>query len=273
MKKGTESNERMASALYTKEDEEVMRGIMFLVLGGGFIPKSKIIEKFGDTATTKALAILHKSYRVLVESREPYEGQEVNGLKLAERKFSQPEIKKLPPALAFLPELFKQNANKYAEYKWISVQCRWTTPVLGALPRMTDTDPPDDILAFERNWTGKDIIIQRYGIRKMFSVALGLNDKSPYAADRFGFETITVIDPKITTDHIRGIVNDRGEGLGTIRSECLAAGTEFILRAKIPTTYLSPADFVSILKEAGILVGLSPGRSSGYGNFEVEGVL
>jgi hypothetical protein len=44
------------------------------------------------------------------------------------------------------------------------------------------------------------------------------------------------------------------------------------LRALIPTTYLSPHDFLAVLKIGGEFVGLSPGRSAGYGNFEILGV-
>lgn len=262
-----------ASSLYTPEDEAVMKGIMFKVLAQGFVPRSALVEEFGDSQATKALAILHKSYRVLVESREPWEGQEVKGVKMAERKFSQPEIKKLPPELAFLPELFKASQVRYTDYVRIVAKCRWLVPVLGALPRQTNEKTPDAILAFERNWTGKDVIIQRYGIRKMFGEALAKCNKSSYAAERFGFETITVRDPKISTDHLRGMVSERGEGLGTIGSECLAAGTEFELIAHVPTSFMTPNDYVHVLKFAGAVIGLSPGRSAGYGDFEVLGIL
>jgi hypothetical protein len=260
-----------ASALFSKEDEEVMRGVMFQVMQRGFVPGAVLQQEFGDSLTTKALAILHKTWRVLVESREPWEGQEVNGFKMAERRFSQAEIKKMPAQLAFLPELFKQTQNKYSDYKQITVRCRWTNPVLGALPGKTDDEAKDALLKFERNWLGH-VVIQRYGVRAMFSRALELTNRSGYAADRFGFCTITVQDAKIVNDHVRGMVDDRGNGLGTIRSECMVAGTEFILRANIPTTYISPNDFLAVLKVAGEFVGLSPGRSAGYGDFEILGV-
>jgi hypothetical protein len=272
MKTKTETVEVGASSLFSAKDQEVMQGVMMKVIASGFVPASVLRAEFGDSETTKALAILHKTYRALVECREPWEGQEVLGLKLAERRFSQAEIKKMPAALAFLPELFKAVQNKYGEYQRIVVRCRWTTPVLGALPRMTDEKTPEKILAFERNWTKKDIVIQRYGLRAMLKRALELTNRSGYAAERFGFETITVRDPKITTDHIRGMIDDRGNGLGTIRSECLAAGTEFVIGALVPTTYLAPSDYLSVLKIAGAMVGLSPGRSAGYGDFEIVGV-
>ena len=261
--------ETAISSLFSEEDANVLQGIMMKVTAEGFVPKAKFIEQFGDTATTKALAILHKTWRVLVENREAYEGKEVNGFKMAERRFSQAEIKKLPPALAFLPELFKQQNNKYGDYKLIAVRCRWTTPVLGGLPSKTESG--DQVNIFEKNWTGKDIIIQRYGLRAMMRRALELSNRSGYACERFGFETVTVRDPKIT-ENIRGMIGPRGEGLGLCRSECLAAGTEFIIRAQIPTTYISPNDYIAVLKLAGQMVGLSPGRSAGYGDFEVLGV-
>jgi hypothetical protein len=260
-----------ASSLFSREDEETMRGITFKIMSAGFVPASVLQQEFGDSLTTKALAILHKTWRVLVESREPWEGQEVNGFKMAERRFSQAEIKKMPAQLAFLPEWFKQTQNKYSDYKQITVRCRWTTPVLGALPGKTDDEAKDALLKFERSYLGH-VIIQRYGTRAMFGRALELSNRSRYAAERFGFSTIEVENAKISTDHVRGMVDDRGNGLGTIRSECMAAGTEFVLRALIPTTYLSPHDFLAVLKIGGEFVGLSPGRSAGYGNFEILGV-
>jgi hypothetical protein len=267
MKKTQEKSEPVNS-MFSEQDSKTMQGIMLKIMSEGFVPKAKLIEEFGDSATTKAVAILHKSYRALVESREPWEGKEVNGFKMAERRFSQPEIKKLPPALAFLPELFKQQNNKYGDYKPLAVRCRWTTPVLGGLP--CKTEDGEQINCFEKNWTGKDIVIQRFGLRAMLRRALELSNRSGYACDRFGFETITVRDPKIT-HNVRGIT-DRDKGLGTCKSECLAAGTEFVIRATIPTTYISPNDYVAVLKLAGQMVGLSPGRSAGYGDYEVLGV-
>ena len=281
MKNDETKDSQRLSDLFSDEDARVMQGLMNKVLAEGFVPKAKLVEEFGDTATTKALAHLHKLHRALVESREAWEGSEVNGFKLAERRFSQPEIKKLPPALAFLPELFKSRANKYGDFKSITVRCRYITDVLGAIPIKTEPtkfsddgkalDGGEAVCAFERYWNKTDVIIQRFGIRAMFGKALELFGRSRYAADRFGFETIVLHNPKLSYK-VRGVTDDMGKGLGTIKSECVSAGTEFILRAMVPTTYLSPNDYLAVLRIGGSMVGLSPGRSAGYGNFEVLSV-
>jgi len=273
MTKSTTDNSVPLSSLFSSEDEQTMRNIMMKITAEGFVPRATLYEQFGDGQATKALAILHKSQRVIVESLEPWGNKKdkVLGFKLSTEGMSIARAKKLPPALAWLPELFKQQKKTYSEYQRIALRCRYLTPILGALPTMTDDETPQPILAFERNWAG-EVIVQRFGVRAMLKQGLRLTNRSEYAAAYFGFETVVLSNVKMLPDKIRGGQNERGEAIGTTRSECAALGHEFIIAIRVPLTYITPNDFVELMRVCGSMVGLSPGRSAGYGDFEVLAV-
>lgn len=259
-----------ASALYSPEDSATMKGVMLTVMAEGFVPRAALYTKFGDEPATKAIAILHKAYRVLVECDEKWEGSTVKGFKLANKGLAVAEIKKLPAELAFLPELMKTQKKVYGEYRRVSLKCRFLVDVLGALP--TKSEKGESVLAFKRDWTKKDIIIQRFGPRAMLRRGLRFTNRSEYSADYFGFENIVIRDPKMCEDEIRGGQNEKGESIGLTRSECLSAGTEFIITAMVPMTFINATEYVDLIRICGQVVGLSPGRSAGYGNFEVLSV-
>lgn len=253
---------------YAEQDKKLFQEFMYFIQANGFVPRAQLIKEFGDKNTTKCLAVLHKTWRVLVESREPYDGQDMLGLKIAERRFSKAEVNRMPYELSFLPEMIKQTKSSYGEYKELAIRCRWTAPILGSLPRLSDEKIPETLMAFERTPLG-DVLIQRHGIRAMFARGLKLCNYSSYAVEHFGFESIVLHHVKVKNNHIRGQQNERGDAVGTIRSECIDAGVEFVLRILFPATFMSPNDVVRIVRTAGRMVGLSPGRSAGYGDFEI----
>jgi hypothetical protein len=262
------------------EDVTVIEAIVAKVTAQGFVPHADLLHEFGDRQTTRALALLHKTYRFLVESREPWDGKEVSGFKRAEGRFSQAQLKKIPPQLSFIVQLATSKNNKYSEFKFIMVKCRWTSRVLGGIPTTTPLLHVDgkatggeQINAFERDWLGNVIAAQRFNVRKMMEQAFLLCNREGYAAFRLGYASVILDKNAIKIEeHVRGVTKDR-QGLGTCKSESIPPGTEFVLRFSVPTSYISPADLMRVLKVAGEMIGLSPGRSAGYGDFEVVEVL
>ena len=89
------------------------------------------------------------------------------------------------------------------------------------------------------------------------------------AARRIGWSIIRIPSPTIKiVEH--GIVEQgRPGGKGLRRSECIADGVEFTIRANVPTSVLAVDEFLRMLRVGGQFVGLSPGRSAGFGDFEV----
>jgi hypothetical protein len=262
------------------EDVTVIEAIVAKVTAQGFVPHADLLHEFGDRQTTRALALLHKTYRFLVESREPWDGKEVAGFKRAEGRFSQAQLKKIPPQLSFIVQLAASKNNKYSEFKMIAVKCHWTNPVLGGVPKTTPlvqengkATGGEQINAFERDWLGNVIAAQRFNVRKMMEQAFLLCNREGYAAFRLGYGTVVLDKNHVKiAEHIRGVTKDR-QGLGTCKSEMVPAGTEFVLKFAVPASYISPADLLHVLKVAGEMVGLSPGRSAGYGDFVIDEVL
>ena len=131
---------------------------------------------------------------------------------------------------------------------------------------MPDTDGAP-INSFERDREGR-IKILRYHQRAMIGPALQMIGKELALARRIAFKTIT-LEVNGNLSKVERPVNDHGQGKGFCRSEKLADGTEFTIEAMIPTSILSVAEYLSALKLAGETVGLSPGRSAGFGDFEI----
>jgi len=92
--------------------------------------------------------------------------------------------------------------------------------------------------------------------------------KEQAAARRIGFRTIK-IHANGNLSLVTRPVNDHGQGKGMCTSEKLADGAEFTIVADVPTSVLSIAEFLEALRLAGQTIGLSPGRSAGFGDFEV----
>jgi hypothetical protein len=126
------------------------------------------------------------------------------------------------------------------------------------------------INSFERDTSG-NIQILRYNQRAMIAPALAMIGKEQALARRIGFSTIS-IHANGNLSKVERPVNDHGQGKGMCRSERLPDGTEFTISAMVPTSILSPAEYITALKLAGEMVGLSPGRSAGFGDFEVLAV-
>lgn len=249
-------------------DRDSLMSVALTVKGQGFIPKSDLTAQFGPEKTTQAVAILFRDYRMLREVRRPWgeNGTEALGYEWADRRFSKPETSKIPPGLGFLLELVSPMMAKYSDFQPLTVKCVYISPILGSVPVKDDNGDPTNV--FERNRAG-DVLILRYHQRAMASMALPMVGKEQAAARRIGFSIIRIPKPEITiVEH--GIVEQgRVGGKGLRRSEQIADGTEFEIKAMIPTSVLSIAEFLQMLRIAGQHIGLSPGRSAGFGDFSV----
>jgi hypothetical protein len=62
-----------------------------------------------------------------------------------------------------------------------------------------------------------------------------------------------------------------GGGKGLRRSESLPDGIEFTIKAMVPTSAIAIDEYLRALRLGGEHIGLSPGRSAGFGDFEVLG--
>ncbi len=102
----------------------------------------------------------------------------------------------------------------------------------------------------------------------MITPALAMIGKEQALGRRIQFKTIR-IKANGNLSKVERPVNDHGQGKGFCRSEKLADGFTFVIEAWIPTSILSVAEYLEALKRAGETVGLSPGRSAGFGDFEV----
>ena len=171
--------------------------------------------------------------------------------------------------------------RRYCGYERVTAHCRFIAPALGAMPFTEQSG--DKLNRFDRaNGTGSDIVFPRYCLRAMAAKALPMMGKEAALARRIGFTRVTIpvetVDehkrPLLIEISSRPIIGEDGRtGLGIQRSEMLPAGTDFTIEALIPTSALRQDEYASLLTLAGQFVGLSPARSSGFGDFEVLEVL
>jgi len=252
-----------------KLNTEMLRRMAFKVCQEGFVPADVLQEEFGPEDFTCGVAILFRTYRVFREVRRPWtEGKEVKGYEWADRRFSKSEQTKIPPELGFLVELSKKVSVRYGEYELISVRCRYTTPAVGGQPTK---DAEGEFNGFERDYLD-NLLILAYGLRAMAAKALPMIGKEAAIARRIGFQAVRFASPKTFFD-LRPVIDEqKRQGLGITRHEAIVAGTEFVIRAMVPLSVLSPPEYLRMLKIAGEFVRLSPGRSAGCGEFEVLGM-
>lgn len=247
-------------------DAESIANIALKVKAEGFVPAEDLKTEFGPEKFTRGIAVLYRDFRMFREVRRAWKnGADVLGYEWADRRFSRSEVKKIPTELGFLVGLTQQMAPKYSDFQRVVVRCRFTTAALGGVPVKDEDGSP--VNAFERDVAGR-IQILRYNQRAMITPALAMIGKEQALARRIGFNTIR-LTPNGNLSKVERPVNDHGQGKGFCRSEKLADGTEFVIDAMIPTSMLSVTEYLAALKLAGETVGLSPGRSAGFGDFEI----
>lgn len=247
-------------------DSESIANMALKVKAEGFVPAEDLKAEFGPEKFTRGIAVLYRDFRMFREVRRAWkDGVDVLGYEWADRRFSKSEVKKIPPELGFLVDLTAPIAPKYSDFQPVTVKCRYTSALLGGIPvKGTDGTP---VNSFERDSEGRFLIL-RYNQRAMMSAVLPMIGKEQALARRIGFQTIR-ITPNGNLSTVPRPVNDHGQGKGFCISERLADGIEFTITALIPTSVLSVSEFLQALKYAGEMVGLSPGRSAGFGDFEV----
>ncbi len=254
------------SPITVRYDSESIANMALKVKAEGFVPAEDLKTDFGPEKFTRGVAVLYRDFRMFREVRRAWkDGVDVLGYEWADRRFSKSEVKKIPPELGFLVELTAQMAPKYSDFQPVTARCIYETAVLGGVP-VKDTDG-SPINSFQRDRHG-NIQILRYNCRAMIMPALAAIGKEQALARRIGFKTVS-IKPNGNLSKVERPVNDHGQGKGFCRSEQLADGTEFVIEALIPTSILSVSEYLQALKIAGETVGLSPGRSAGFGDFSV----
>lgn len=258
-----------AAGLTSKYDADALARMALDVKASGFLPGAYLRERFGADAYTQGVALLYRDFRLFREVRRPWgdDGKEALGYEWADRRFSKSEAKTVPEHLGFIVELCSAPRPKYGDFQDVTARCRWTAPILGSVPIKDEHGDPTN--HFERNRLGSPLIL-RYHQRAMASVALPQIGSEAAIARRIGWRLIVLPSsiPVKIVEH--GIVEQgRPGGKGLRRSECIADGLEFTIRARVPTSALSVAQFLEMLHVAGETVGLSPGRSAGFGDFEV----
>lgn len=255
-----------AVSLTVKYDPESLANMALKVKAEGFVPAEDLKEEFGPEKFTRAIAVLYRDFRMFREVRRPWKGGvDVLGYEWSDKRFSKAEEKKIPPQLGFLIELTSKTAPKYSDFQRVIARCRYITAALGGVPAQNAKG--ESVNSFERDEAG-NIQILRYNQRAMMSRVLPMIGKEQALARRIGFSTIRLqTNGNLST--VARPVNDNGQGKGFCVSERLADGTEFSIVAMIPTSIISVAEYLEALRLAGEMVGLSPGRSSGFGDFEV----
>lgn len=251
-------------------DADSLAKIAMKIKAEGFVPAAVLKDEFGPDIFTQSIAVLFRDLRIFREARRPWkDGESVLGYEWADRRFSQSEVKKIHPELGFAIELTKQQL-RYTDFEPITVRCRWTAPILGSVPIKDEHEDPTNV--FERDSLGQ-VLILRYGLRAMATRALQMIGKEMSIAHKIGFSTIRIPNPAVKIVEHGIVENGRPGGKGLRRSECIQDGLEFTIRALVPTSMLTLDEFLRMLKFAGQYVGLSPGRSAGFGDFEVLEVL
>mgnify|MGYP001577781355 CR=1 FL=1 len=252
-----------------KYDAQAIANIAMEVKSQGFVPRSVLDEKFGPDKVTQGIAVLYRDFRMFREVRRPWkDDQDALGYEWADKRFSNQETKKIPPTLGFVLELTSGLKQKYGDFEPVRVHCRYTTPILGSVPVKDKEGDPTN--RFERD-AADCVLILPYHQRAMASMALPMIGKEQAVARRIGWSTIRIkVNGNLKiVEH--GIVDPSGYGggKGLRRSESLVDPIEFTIHANVPTSALSIEEFLRMVRTAGQFVRLSPGRSAGFGEFEV----
>jgi len=271
MKKTTEKTVKDHETHNISEvDKSLFVSFCTKIVATGFVPAEDLRKEYGPEDYTRCIAMIFRTHRMLREVRRKWTNNEdVLGYEWADRRFSQAEMKKLPPELLAVVELFKKSSVKYTDYANIRVRCRWTNKVFGAMPLKEESG--DELNRFDRDM-GDGVLIPGYCLRAMASKAMPMVGKEQSVARRIGWSAVRIQSPNIKIDTRPIIDQDGYTGLGLKRSEYLPIGTEFVIEAMIPTSIMRPDEYLHFLKVAGQFVHLSPARSSGFGDFEVVGV-
>lgn len=258
---------QQGKAVTVRYDSESIANIALKVKAEGFVPAEDLKKEFGPEKFTRGIALLYRDMRMFREVRRAWKDDtDVLGYEWTDRRFSKSEVKKISPQImTILKDLTSAIAPKYSDFQSVTAKCIFETGVLGGVP-VKDTDG-SPINAFQRDRHG-NIQILRYNCRAMITPALAAIGKEQALARRIGFKTVS-IKPNGNLSKVERPVNDHGMGKGFCRSEMLADGTEFTIDALIPTSILSVSEYLQALKIAGETVGLSPGRSAGFGDFTV----
>ena len=251
-----------------KYDSATIAAIALKVKAEGFVPASILRDEFGPEKCTQGIAVLYRDFRMFREVRRPWTNDEIAlGYEWADRRFSRAEIKKISPELNFVVDLATAMTPKYGDFETISVRCRYTTPILGSVPVKDKNGDPTN--TFERDASGRALILP-YHQRAMASMALPMIGKEQAVARRIGWSTIRLPTNGQLEIVEHGIVEQgRPGGKGLRRSEILRDPLDFTIRANVPTSVLAMDEFLRMLRTAGQFVRLSPGRSAGFGEFEV----
>lgn len=260
--------EQEPKAVVVKYDAETIAAVALKVKAEGFVPVSVLREQFGPEKSTQAIAVLFRDFRMFREVRRPWtDGKEALGYEWADRRFSNAEVKKIPPALGFVVQLASPSNIRYRDFEPVAVRCRFVSPILGSVPvKDKDGDPTN---CFERDRDG-NVLILRYHQRAMASMALPMVGKEQATARRIGWSIIRLPGNGQLKTVQHGIVEQgKAGGKGLRTSETLPDGIEFTINAMVPTSVLSVDEFIQMIRYGGQYVGLSPGRSAGFGDFEV----
>jgi len=274
----TKKAERKKPAGDSPYDSELLLGVGLKVKVEGFVPVSVLREAFGADRATQAIALLYRDLRMFREVRRAWkDGDDALGYEWADKRFSRSEVKKLPPVLGELVDhLAPPISVRYQEFEHVVARCRWTTPILGSVPVKDRDGHPTNM--FERDYSGRALILA-YHQRAMASDALPLIGKEAAIARHIKWSTIRIpigdgnghagATLKIVEHGIVERGRDGGKGLR--RSESLLDPIEFGINAIVPTSVIAVSEYLRMLREGGGFVRLSPGRSAGFGEFEVIG--
>src|SRR3990172_9565083 len=171
-------------------DAESIASVALRVKASGFVPEGELRAEFGPEKTTQAIAVLFRDFRMFRQVRRPWkDGEEALGYEWADKRFSMSEAKKVPPALNFVLDLATKSQARYLDFEPITVQCRWTAPILGSVPQKDKNGDPTNV--FERDQQGNALIL-RYHQRAMASMALPMIGKEAAAARRIGWSIIRI---------------------------------------------------------------------------------
>ena len=259
----------------TAEDRELFMSVCQLVIARGFVSAEDLTTQYGAEATTKAIAVLYRTHRMMREVRRPGEGGNVLGYEWADRRFSKAEMAKIPPGLLFIIEQFAKPSKRYTDFVQITAHCKSLNGMLGAMP--VKREDADTVNSFDRlNGTESDIFIPRYCLRAMLRKALQIMGQEMSLADRIVFSTLTFPAGTVSKDiAVRPVPpamsGQPSQGRGMQLHEKIPGGVTFDIRAMVPTSVINPDQYLGVLRCAGEFVGLSPARSAGFGNFEVVG--